>query len=199
MKAWDDNFVTDTGTAHDGRVTTVALSLSFLCLLSTVLPSLSNFRWQLYEAHGCHPKNDLTMWKKICWSVCAIKEAPCCFIIFIFYSAFYWRKEIKKRIHLCSSWQGDGQASRARVFARLTESEDKRLREREEEYEEKRDAQHERQWETQTMQQCDQKPDFTSRIQPLKDTWRPSMVTDQRLRWSGDDRYKNSRSFQKHR
>lgn len=108
MKAWDDNFVTDTGTAHDGRVTTVALSLSFLCLLSTVLPSLSNFRWQLYEAHGCHPKNDLTMWKKICWSVCAIKEAPCCFIIFIFYSAFYWRKEIKKRIHLCSSWQGDG-------------------------------------------------------------------------------------------
>lgn len=42
MKAWDDNFVTDTGTAHDGRVTTVALTLSFLCLLSTVLPYLSD-------------------------------------------------------------------------------------------------------------------------------------------------------------
>lgn len=39
MKAWDDNFVIDTGTAHDGRVTTMALSLSFLCLLSTVLSS----------------------------------------------------------------------------------------------------------------------------------------------------------------
>lgn len=25
---------------------------------------------------------------------------------------------------------------------------------------------------------CDQKPDFTYRIQPLKDTWRPSMVTN---------------------
>lgn len=43
MKAWDDNFVTDTGTAHDGRVTTMALSLSFLCLLSTALPYLSAF------------------------------------------------------------------------------------------------------------------------------------------------------------
>lgn len=39
MKAWDDNFVTDTGTTHDGRVT--LSSLSFLCLLSTVLPCLS--------------------------------------------------------------------------------------------------------------------------------------------------------------
>lgn len=43
MKAWDDNFVTDTGTAHDGRVRTMALSLSFLCLLSTVLLFLSVF------------------------------------------------------------------------------------------------------------------------------------------------------------
>lgn len=35
MKAWDDNFVTDTGTAHDERVTTVTLSLSFSPFNST--------------------------------------------------------------------------------------------------------------------------------------------------------------------
>lgn len=43
MKAWNDNSVTDTGTAHDGRVTITAPSLSFLCLLLTVLPYLSIF------------------------------------------------------------------------------------------------------------------------------------------------------------
>lgn len=43
MKVWDDKFGTDTGTAHGGRVTIMTLSLSFLCLLSVVLPNLSIF------------------------------------------------------------------------------------------------------------------------------------------------------------
>lgn len=43
MRACDDNFVTDTGTESDERVTTTALSLSFLCFLLITLPYLSVF------------------------------------------------------------------------------------------------------------------------------------------------------------
>ena len=102
MKAWDDNFVTDTGTAHDGRVITTALSLSFLCLLSTVLPYLTVFAdtnmWSIFLVPpkcDSNRSNFVEKYADVTFDF-AMKTVCCRFITSVFNSAIYWRKEIRK-------------------------------------------------------------------------------------------------------
>lgn len=148
---------------------------------------------------------DLTSWKNalMLFLILQWKKVSCRFVTSIFNSPIYWRKEIRKDkfVFVLTRWWT---ASGAREICK-TEWEWGEIRPKErEEYEERRDAfyaEHERQWETQTKQLCDQKPLFTYRIQPLKDTWRPSMVTNWdkpvvTMEWWWHN-IQNSRSFQK--
>lgn len=115
MKAWDDNSVTETGTAHDGRFTTMVPSLSFLGLLSTVPPYFPFLLTVIQSVFWCHPKVpqilflDLISWRNMLmlFLIGEMKVLSCLFIIPIFNSAIYWRKEIRK-INLCLFWQRDG-------------------------------------------------------------------------------------------
>lgn len=116
MKAWDDNSVTETGTAHDGRFTTMALFLSFLCLLSTVLWYFFCFCWESYKVCFAATQKvlkivffDLLSWRKMLtlFLICGMKVPSRLSITLISNSAIYWRKEIRK-INLCLFWQCDG-------------------------------------------------------------------------------------------
>lgn len=111
MKAWDDNFVTDTGTAHDG--TTMALSLSFLCLLSTVLPHLSVFADCDIKYNLVPPKCDLNRSKNhemmlILFSICLGNQGgPFPFHNFHFQFCYLLKKGDKKR-HISFDKEMDG-------------------------------------------------------------------------------------------
>lgn len=103
MKAWDDNFVTDTGTAHDGRVTTVALffslspfnssSLFIRFFLLTGNKNICNLnRSKNHEGKG-------SSW----FFLCNIRQA---LLFYHFHFQFYFLlKKGDKKIYICARFE----------------------------------------------------------------------------------------------
>lgn len=107
MKAWDDNFVSDTGTARrKGQNHGPFPFFSLSPFNSTSL--FVSFCWQLLSLFWCHPnvsQKDPTLWTKCScyfWFVGARKYS------WLSFKSMNLLKKGDKKIFLCLSWKRDG-------------------------------------------------------------------------------------------
>lgn len=149
----------------------------FLCLLSTVLPSLSAFCWQRLSIFWCQPNesNKSSLMKKNANVIFDLSvQRKRCLAALSFPSLQFTIERRKEKDTFVFVWRKWWTASRAREWVRV-----------------KRETFWERGiWgknrccfmlnmkDRERHRQAQTWPDFFYRIQPLKDTWRPSMVTN---------------------